>query len=222
MPNQSKPRSNRRRRKLPPVVLLLLFALLLAAILIPILTGSPAGSGSPSAQQEAVQALSWVHGDLLPQNNYSRPGTKLRAVNAIVIHYMGNPGTTAEQNRSFFANLAVTHETYASSNFVIGMDGTIIQCVPVDEVAYCSNDRNGDTVSIECCHPGEDGKFTEQTYASLVRLTAWLCEAFDLDENDVIRHHDVTGKICPKYFVDNEDAWEQFKRDVGELLNADE
>ena len=36
----------------------------------------------------------------------------------------------------------------------------------------------------------------------MVDLCAWLCLKFDLDENDVIRHYDVTGKICPKYFVE--------------------
>ena len=40
----------------------------------------------------------------------------------------------------------------------------------------------------------------------------------DLDENDVIRHYDVTGKICPKYFVENEDAWRKFKSDIGTKL----
>ena len=35
-----------------------------------------------------------------------------------------------------------------------------------------------------------------------------------LDAEDVIRHYDVTGKICPKYFVENEDAWSNFKEDV--------
>ena len=40
----------------------------------------------------------------------------------------------------------------------------------------------------------------------------------DLNENDVIRHYDVTGKICPKYFVEHEDAWKQFKGDVGVKL----
>ena len=30
----------------------------------------------------------------------------------------------------------------------------------------------------------------------------------------VIRHYDVTGKNCPKYFVEHEDEWEQFKKDV--------
>ena len=31
---------------------------------------------------------------------------------------------------------------------------------------------------------------------------------------DVVRHYDINGKLCPKYYVDNEDAWVQFKKDV--------
>ena len=174
----------------------------------------------PAEVQEKIESLAWIDRDLLPVNDYSRPGTALNQINAIVVHYVGNPGTTAGQNRKYYAGLADSHETYVSSNFLVGLDGEILECVPVDEVAYCSNGRNGDTISIECCHPDETGEFTDDTYHSLVRLTAWLCAQLDLDENDVIRHFDVTGKICPKYFVENEDAWEAFKSDVHEALNA--
>ena len=52
----------------------------------------------------------------------------------------------------------------------------------------------------------------------MVELTAWLCEKFNLTEEDIIRHYDITGKICPKYFVDDEKAWEQFKQDVKKVL----
>lgn len=82
---------------------------------------------------------------------------------------------------------SIRGETSVSSNFVIGMEGEIIQCVPTSEIAYASNDRNHDTVSIECCHPSEDGKFTEATYHSLVELTAFLMGKFELDIKDVIR-----------------------------------
>ncbi len=151
---------------------------------------------------------------LLDVNPYSRPGTESDGINGIVIHYTANPGSTAQENRDYFNGLQYSHETEASSNFIIGIDGEIIQCVPTWEVAYASNDRNSDTVSIECCHPDESGRFTEQTYRSLVQLTAWLCVKFDLGSEDVIRHYDVTGKICPKYFAENEDAWETFRTDV--------
>ena len=92
------------------------------------------------------------------------------------------------------------------------------QCIPTWEMAYASNDRNADTISIECCHPDENGKFTDATYRSLVQLTAWLCAKYDLTADQVIRHYDVTGKICPKYFVEDEDAWVEFRRNVQDAL----
>lgn len=158
---------------------------------------------------------------LLTVNPYSRPGTKTGKINGIVIHYTANPGSTARQNRDYFEGLKDSHETKASSHFVVGLEGEIVQCIPTWEVAYASNDRNSDTVSIETCHPKKDGKYTKETYRSMVKLTAWLCKKFDLNENDVIRHYDVTGKICPKYFVENEEAWKKFLEDVKQAIDSD-
>lgn len=155
---------------------------------------------------------------LLTVNSYSRPGYETEKIENIVIHYTANPGSTAMQNRDYFEGLKDSHKTRASSHFVIGLEGEIVQCVPTWEVAYASNTRNYDTVSIETCHEEEDGTYTKATYKSLVELTAWLCLKFDLTEEDVIRHYDITKKICPKYFVDDEDAWKTFKKDVGKQL----
>ncbi len=41
---------------------------------------------------------------------------------------------------------------------------------------------------------------------------------FELTEENVIRHYDVTEKICPKYFVEHEDAWEQFHNDLADYI----
>ena len=95
-----------------------------------------------------------------------------------------------------------------SAHFVVGLEGEVIQCVPLDEQSSASNDRNPDTISIEVCHPDSSGKFNDKTYGALVKLTAWLCDEFHLDEKDVIRHYDITGKNCPKYFVEHPKAWE--------------
>ena len=54
----------------------------------------------------------------------------------------------------------------------------------------------------------------------MVQLTAWLCEKFSLTEEDVIRHYDITGKICPKYFVENEEAWQAFLQDVQDWIDT--
>ena len=150
----------------------------------------------------------WIVQDLLPVNEYSRPGDALPQVNGVVVHYVGNPGTTAEQNRSYFAGLAETHETSASSHFLVGIDGTVIQCVPLGEISYCSNDRNADTIAIECCHPDDTGAFTPETLDALERLLDWLIDTYDLEREDILRHYDVTGKECPRYYVKNPEAWE--------------
>ena len=169
----------------------------------------------------AIKAPSWIEQQFITVNPYSRPGTKLSSVNGIVIHYVGNPGTTAQQNRDYFDGLkrqSGSNTTSVSSHFVIGLDGEIIQCIPVDEKAFASNNRNSDTISIECCHPEADGVFTEETYESLVKLTAWLCTELKLEAKDVIRHYDVTGKECPRAFVEDEDAWKQFRKDLKKAM----
>lgn len=165
-----------------------------------------------------VMVPDYVEEMFLTPNPYSRPEIPLEEVHGIVVHYVANPCSTARENRLYFESLknqdGKENPTSASSHFVIGLEGEVVQCIPLGEVAYASNNRNSDTISIECCHPDETGKFYDSTYQSLVQLCAYFCKEFKLDAKDVIRHYDVTGKICPKYFVDHEDAWEQFHEDV--------
>lgn len=164
-----------------------------------------------------LKAPDWYTQDFLTVNPYSRPGTKRTRVDNIVVHYVANPGTSARQNWSYFNNLAQQtgpDGVSASSHYIIGIDGEILQGIPLDEVAYANYPRNDDTVSIECCHPDATGEFSQETMDSLVKLTAWLCKELRLDEKDVIRHYDVIGKNCPKYYVDNEDEWKAFRKAV--------
>ena len=169
---------------------------------------------------KALPGGATVQLEYLTPNSYSRPQTSLKRVKSVVVHYTANPGTSAENNRDYFDGLAETHTTYASSHFVIGLEGEIIQCLPLTEQSYASNDRNDDTISIECCHPDSTGKFNESTYNALVNLTAGLCLEFNLEKEDIIRHYDVSGKKCPLYFVEHEDKWETFKADVMKVVNS--
>ena len=181
--------------------------------------GSQTPGGTAAGQDADSAALpDWIEEDLIRVNPYSRPGDPLEQVNGVVVHYTANPGASARNNRSYFDGLADQKDpdsaTSASSHFIIGIEGEIILCVPLNEIAYASNSRNADTISIECCHEDETGKFSDATYLSLVRLVKWLEERYDLKPEDVIRHHDVTGKDCPRYFVQNEEAWNQFRKDI--------
>ena len=155
----------------------------------------------------------------LTVNPYSRVGTRRSTTEKIVIHYVANPNTTAEQNWNYFNGLARSHATSASSNFIIGLDGEIIQCMPIYEIAYANSPINETSVSIECCHPTSDGHLTEATYNSLVKLVSWLANRYEMDRDDVIRHFDVTGKLCPLYWAgdrgsDGYERWEAFRNDI--------
>ena len=215
------------KRKNHPVLVTLLIVVLVAAV-----TAAGVWAAKkmiPALRLEKLaeaEVPEWVDVQLISVDGHSRRGQKLDGVEDIVIHYVGNPGTTARANRNYFASLAETGDTYASSHFVVGLEGEIIECVPRTEVAYCSNERNSDTISIEVCHEDETGEFSPETMESLVELTAWLVHTFDLETEDVIRHYDVTGKICPKYYVEHEEAWTALLADVeasaAELKAAEE
>lgn len=164
---------------------------------------------------KAIEIPDWIDKQIIRMHNTARTGTGLDGVKNIVIHYVGNPGTTAQNNRDYFDKPS----TEVSSHFLVGLDGEVIQCVPLWEKSAASNWRNSDTVSVEVCHPDESGKFSDVTYKSVVKLTAWLLKETGLDENAVIRHYDITEKLCPLYYVKNEDAWKQLKKDIGNALS---
>ena len=157
-----------------------------------------------------IKIPDWIDSQIIDVDGASRNGYKLKGVKDIVVHYVGNPGTTAQQNHDFYAG----NQSNVSSHFVVGLDGEIIQCIPINEWSAASNWRNNDTISIEVCHPDETGKFKKKTYSSLVKLVAWLENVCDIDESHVIRHYDITKKECPRYFVQHEDKWKTFKKNV--------
>lgn len=152
--------------------------------------------------------------DFLTVNEHSRPGSRLLKVDNVYVHYTANPGTDAHQNRSYFQNLAETKETKASAHFIIGYEGEIVQCVPLDEIAYAVAGENTHSISIECCYVSEDGSFTQETYDSLIELLKWLCDVYHLKAEDILRHYDSNGKLCPIYYVEHEEEWKQLKNDV--------
>lgn len=218
-----RPKRTKRRRKINSFTFIILIAIILIGVYILLHRTTSVFSGNVQLSESELETRKpEMNVDLLSVNEYSRCGLELKKVNGIVIHYTANPGSTAKDNRDYFENLKNTHAAMASSHFIVGLDGEIVQCIPTWEISYASNNRNKDTISIECCHPDKSGKFTKETYRSMVNLTAWLCNKFDLNSDDVIRHYDVTGKICPKYFVEDEEAWVEFKGYVQKAIEKEE
>ena len=165
-------------------------------------------------ETECAVPMPEIDEQLLTINDYSRPGEKIDALEYIVIHYLANPKTTAQQNHDYFESLKDLQDTSMSANFIVGLEGEIIECVPPGEIAYASNSMNHESISIENCHLDETGRFTEATYDSCVKLAAYLAAEYRIDRDHIIRHYDVNGKECPVYYVRNEDKWEAMKDDI--------
>ncbi len=167
--------------------------------------------------------------NFLTPNKFSRPQIKLEKVTKIAVHYVGNPGSSAIANRNYFENQK-NGGTYVSSHFIVGLEGEIIQCIPLDEWSYCTNQANGYSISIECCHPDSTGKFNEKTEESLAELCAYLLKKFRLTSDDIIRHYDVTGKQCPLYWSPTKyqsaevanGRFKEFKEKVKKLMTDEE
>lgn len=207
-------RRRRRRAETRKKMIIGAMALMAALGVVLWLTSGSQSQSVAGKENKNVAQPTWIDEQLIQTNGSARRGKKLEEVKNIVIHYVANPGTTAKQNRDYFNN----DDTKVSSHFVVGLEGEVIQCIPLDEISSATNDRNVDTISIEVCHPDESGKFADATYESVVKLTAWLCKKYNLTQNDVIRHYDVTGKDCPKYYVEHPAAWKQLQEDIGKEI----
>ena len=64
-----------------------------------------------------------------------------------------------------------------------------------------------------CSRKDKNGKFyiKKETIANAIELTKYLMEKYDIPVENVIRHYDVTGKMCPRPFVEDEKLWLAFK-----------
>ena len=156
------------------------------------------------------------------RNNYG--GKRSNAdIKYIVIHYTANDGDTDEGNGNYFANNIVG----ASAHYFVD-DDSITRSVPDDYIAWAVGGSkykytkggkfygkctNANSISIEFCDTKKNGvyDFTEATMKNAADLVKLLMKKYTVPVERVIRHYDVTGKVCPKPFVDDEKAWKEFK-----------
>ena len=128
---------------------------------------SPFGTNISKRVTKAKELVlpDWVDVQLIHKHNTARSGIQLTDIKNIVIHYVGNPNTTAQNNRDYFDKA----DTTVSSHFVVGLEGEVIQCVPLWEKSAASNERNKDTISIEVYLPVSSGWHTSIEIVSLFR-----------------------------------------------------
>lgn len=149
----------------------------------------------------------------------------------IVIHYFGGLAT-AENLAKYWAR------TYAgaSAHYAVGHAGEIFQIVEDDDTAWhCgaksykhAECRNSNSIGIEMAVKkystatmsanDKDWYFTEETVQATIELTRLLMKKYNIPADRVIRHYDVTGKICPNPYIFNvfEATWQKFKAAIAQ------
>ena len=145
----------------------------------------------------------------------------------IVIHYVGALGG-AKANCQYYAG----GDRSASAHYFVGFEGEIWQSVEDANIAWhCGASsykhpecRNANSIGIELCvrkkntasmgAEDKDWYFEDATVTAAAELTRYLMEKYGVPAKNVIRHYDVTGKICPNPYVYNTTAhtWDEFKQ----------
>ena len=149
------------------------------------------------------------------RENYG--GLRAGNVKYLVVHYTAGRNDTAENNGAYFARETVG----ASAHFFV--DGeTVVRSVPEDHVAwhcggavYRHEDcRNSNSIGVEICSRYENGVYSFDPAAlerarDLLRL---LMEQYGIPKERVLRHYDVSGKLCPAPCVgEGQAAWLRFR-----------
>lgn len=136
---------------------------------------------------------------LIPRGKYNRPAAK-SVPKRICVHYTGDCGASADRLALFFCT-NVNAKT--SSQYIVGMAGEVIRCVPDNEIAYAAAGKNNGTIHIEVCYKRSGGRFEEASIAALNELVWYLMVRYHITAKNVVRHYDLTGKLCPAYYVDS-------------------
>ena len=146
----------------------------------------------------------------IPKNKYNRPGTK-STPKRICVHYTGDCGATAAQLTKYWQNVAAgvfkdKSWSWTSAQYIVGLDGEIVRCIPDNEIAYAAANQNADTIHIEVCYKQKSGAFEEKSIAALHELVRYLMDKYGIPAGKVVRHYDLTRKQCPAYYID-ENRW---------------
>lgn len=140
----------------------------------------------------------------------------------IVVHYTANNGDTAWGNTNYFKSVY----RGASAHYFVD-EKIVYRCVLDEDVsfhcggglqgfnghAYHGICTNSNSIGIEMCsRKDSSGKyyFKDETIENCIRLVKYLMNKYDISLSNVIRHYDVTGKICPDPYI-LESKWAEFK-----------
>ena len=168
----------------------------------------------------------------LVTNKFSRPRSKMAAVKGVIVHWTANAGATADNHYRFFEH---NNNRYAGAHYFVDKN-KIVQLIPENETTYHANETgyskigkfegykssdgyrgnaNSCTIGVEMCVE-RNGTIHANTIKQTIELIKDINRRHNLSVDDVYRHFDVTGKLCPKPFVNDQLSYQNFKRALGQ------
>ena len=141
----------------------------------------------------------------------------LKDIDFIVVHFTANANDTAKNNVDYFAT---GNQRNAGAHYFVGRDG-VAESVPANLVAWSVGDKqsklngggskmnvcfNSNSVSVELC---DFRKWNDKVATIAAEFITALRSDLLINKNNIIRHYDVTGKLCPAPLVD-EAMWSKF------------
>ena len=142
---------------------------------------------------------------------------RTKPIEYIVIHYTANNGDTAKNNVDYFSR---TPNLSASAHYFVDENEVWQSVQDKDTAWHCGGStykhkscRNANSIGIELCSRKDtSGKyyFKDATVKRAAALTKNLMDKYNIPATNIIRHYDVTGKICPAPMVNDEKQWKDF------------
>lgn len=149
-----------------------------------------------------------------PQN-YKVAGRRATQIRYLVIHYTGNKGDSAKNNASYYSRTVLQ----TSAHYFVD-ETEIWRSVPDEHIAWhCGRSdghyvhpecRNANSIGIETCMWDKSGKIRQSSIAHAAGLARTLMTLYKIPVERVLRHYDVTGKLCPAPMVNDINLWKAF------------
>ncbi len=153
-------------------------------------------------------------------SNYTKG--RRQHIKYIVVHYTANDGDTARNNGNYFSQ----PNRNASAHYFVDENEIIQSVKDTDTAWHCGAKsykhelcRNDNSIGIEMCSEKDDkGQYyiNQATQNRTIKLIKVLMKQYNIPIENVLRHYDVTGKLCPEPFVRNQVQWLDFKKRISE------
>lgn len=212
------------RRILTIVILLLIFVIVMKL--------------TETERTESVLENLKIERILTPYNFEDCNNTK--RIKYIVVHYFGDLATAEE-----VANYYYSYSVDVSAHYCLDGGNVVYQCVEDGDISWHCGDSgigdykdkcsNSNSIGVEVrpnklnadrsAFPDDnDWYFDEAATANLIEFVQYLMDKYNVPIENVIRHYDVTGKLCPRPWVGDDintyygktgnEMWEEFKSEL--------